>query len=71
MSRFIEITDENNNRRFLNVNYIEEIAEKNDTSCFIYLAFNCPDAITQDYFVVKKSYDEVVSMIMKGGASDA
>lgn len=63
MKRFIEIIDSNNNRRFLNINHIEEIAEKDENNCYIYMAFNVLDAIEQDYFLVNKPYNEIISLI--------
>lgn len=63
MRRFIEIIDSNKKRRFLNIKYIEEVAESDKSSCYIYMAFNCPNAIEQDYFLVNKSYDEIIAMI--------
>ena len=63
MKRFIEIIDSNNNRRFLNINHIEEIVEKDENNCYIYMAFNVPDAIEQDNFLVNKPYNEIISLI--------
>lgn len=67
MKRFIEITSNtpNKKRHFININYIEEIVESDKNSCYIYMAFNCPDAYEQDTFLVDKSYDEIVSMILE------
>lgn len=65
---FIEIVDKNRKRRFINVDFIEEIAEIDEERCYIYLGFNCPNAIEQDYFEVNIPYARLVSMIRKGGA---
>ncbi len=67
MSTFIEIKNNEGKRRFVNTRHIEEIIE-NENGCTIYFAFNVPDAIEQDYIATKMSYDEIVSMILKGGA---
>lgn len=64
MSGFIEIIDKNKNRRLLNVRHIEEVAEKiTKDGCYIYLAFNTPNAIEQDYFEVAESYSSVIEKI--------
>ena len=64
MSGFIEIIDKNKNRRLLNVRHIEEVAEKiTKDGCYIYLAFNTPNAIEQDYFEVAESYDSIIGKI--------
>lgn len=66
MRGFIEIRDEFGNARLLNTRYIEEVREHScDDTCTIYLAFNCPDAGTQDYVVVRKPYKEIVALIEK------
>lgn len=65
MNGFIEIIDSNKKRRYLNINYIEEVAESDNDSCYIYMAFNCPDATDQDYFIVKRPYDEIVDIIKR------
>lgn len=64
MKDFIEIVA-NKKRRLLNIRYIEEVAEHDDSCCFIYLAHNCPDAVSQDYYLVDKPY-EVIKMLIKG-----
>lgn len=63
MRRFIEIIDSNKKRRFLNIKHIEEVAESDKDSCYIYMAFNCPNSNEQDYFLVNRSYDEIIAMI--------
>ena len=68
MSNFIEIVGkEDKKRRFINVNHIEVVTEVNENRCNIYLAFNSPHALEQDYYELDKPYDEVISMIVKGG----
>ena len=69
MSEFIDIHSKyDKNRRFINIKYIEEVVEVDENTCRIFMAFNVPDAIEQDYFDVDNPYDEIVSMIKKGGA---
>lgn len=63
MKGFIEIVDKVGKRRCLNVRHIEEVCEVGEHHCNIYMAFNCPDAYEQDYFQVRKSYDEIVALI--------
>ena len=48
----------------MNVRHIEEVAEKiTKDGCYIYLAFNTPNAIEQDYFEVAESYDSIIGKI--------
>lgn len=63
MSKFIELCDKNGKRHYMNINYIEEVAECENGGCVIFFAFNCPNATEQDYIEVQKEYDEVVLMI--------
>ena len=63
MSGFICIVDKNGKRHCLNARYIEEIAEVDEKSCCIYMAFVCPHANEQDYIEVEISYDSVVDLI--------
>jgi hypothetical protein len=64
MSGFIEITDKNKCRRLLNVRHIEEVAENiTKDGCYIYLAFNTPNATEQDYFEVAESYEAIIDKI--------
>lgn len=49
MKNFIEIVDKYDNRHLINIRYIEEVVEKTEDSCYIYLAHNCPDAVEQDF----------------------
>lgn len=72
MSGFIEIVDKNKNRRLLNVGYIEEVAEKiTKDGCYIYLAFNTPNANEQDYFEVAESYDSIINKISEAAILNA
>jgi hypothetical protein len=64
MSGFIEIVDKKKCRRLINVRHIEEVAENiTKDGCYIYLAFNTPNAIEQDYFEVAESYDAITEKI--------
>ena len=64
MSGFIEIIDKNKNRRLLNIRYIEEVAESiTKDGCYIYLAFNTPNATEQDYYEVAESYNSIIEKI--------
>lgn len=58
MKGFIEVTTENGTH-LLNMKYIEDVWEDEDGECTIYLAFNAPDAVKQDYILPHESYDEV------------
>lgn len=59
MKNFIEIVDKYDNKHLINIRYIEEVVEKTEDSCYIYLAHNCPDAVEQDYYLVKEPYDVI------------
>ena len=60
---FIEIIDRNVKKRLINIRHIEEVAERDEDSCYIYLMHNCPNAIEQDYYIVGEPY-EVIKMLM-------
>ena len=62
MKGFIEVTAENGTH-LLNMKYIEDVWEDEDGECTIYLAFNAPDAVKQDYILPYESYDEVKKKI--------
>lgn len=62
MKGFIEVTTENGTH-LLNMKYIEDVWEDEDGECTIYLAFNAPDAVEQDYIHPYESYDEVKKKI--------
>ena len=57
MKQFIEIKYKDGKRTLLNINYIEQVIEHGDGSCTIYIAFNCPNAIEQDFIDVNMTYD--------------
>lgn len=62
MKGFIEVTTENGTH-LLNMKYIEDVWEDEDGECTIYLAFNAPDAVKQDYILPYESYNEVKKKI--------
>ena len=62
---FIAIIGKDGKRRLLNVRHIEEVCEVGEHHCNIYMAFNTPNAIEQDYFQVRQSYDEIVDLIVE------
>lgn len=62
MKGFIEVTTKNGTH-LLNMKYIEDVWEDENGECTIYLAFNAPDAVKQDYILPYESYDEVKKKI--------
>ena len=62
MKGFIEVTAKNGTH-LLNVKHIEDVWKDKDGKFTIYLAFNAPDAVKQDYILPYESYDEVKKMI--------
>ena len=68
MSKFIEVLCKDNLRHLINIRYIEEVAEWDEDNCYIYLAHNSPDAVTQDYFLVNEPYEVIKKLVeLKGG----
>ena len=67
MSKFVEVTDGKGKRHLINIRHIEEIAEKDDNSCLIYLdVVNSGE--TQDYYVINEPYEVIKKLIeLKGG----
>ena len=61
MNKFIEITD--GKRRYINVRHIESIEEVSEKKCIIYMLPNWFNNDMRAYYVVDKSYDEVVEMV--------
>lgn len=71
MSKFIEVTDNNEKRHLINIQHIEEIAERNEDSCYIYLDV-VNNGETQDYYVIDEPYEILKKLIeSKGGEADA
>lgn len=62
MKNFIEVTDSNGNRHLINILHIEEIAEKNEDSCWVYL-----DVVTngqaQNFYSINETYDAIKKLI--------
>lgn len=67
MKNFIEVVDGKRKKHLINIQHIEEIAEKDDNSCFIYLdVVNSGE--TQDYYVINEPYEVIKRLIeLKGG----
>lgn len=63
MKGFIEIVDKGNRRHLINIKYIIEVIETDKNRCYIYLAYNCPGAIEQDYYLVNEPYDAIKMLI--------
>ena len=63
MPGFIEVVWKDKSRHLINIRYIEEVAECGKGSCYIYLAHNCPDATTQDYFLINEPYEVIKRLI--------
>lgn len=65
MAKFIEVTDNSGSKRLINTAWIEEIWN-DDGAVTIYLAFNYPNAVDQDFVRVKESYEEIKNAIALG-----
>lgn len=56
---FIEVTGQkDNSKRLINIWHVEEVADN-----YIYLAFNSPNSIEQDYVRCKETYEEIKQKI--------
>ena len=64
MEQFIEVHIKEE-KRLINLRWVEEIHENTDGCVTIYFAFNCPDCIGQDYMNVDESYNEILSKIWR------
>ena len=64
MEQFIEVHI-NEEKRLINLRWVEEIRENRDGRATIYFAFNCPDSIDQDYMNVDESYNEILREIWR------
>ena len=62
MKNFIEVTDRKRKRHLINIQHIEEIAEKDENSCLIYLDV-VNNGETQDYYVINEPYEVIKSLI--------
>lgn len=68
MKNFIEVVDRIGKRHLINIQHIEEIAEKDKDCCFIYLDV-VNEGETQDYYVINEPYEVIKKLIeLKGGA---
>lgn len=63
MYSFIKVIDKGGNRRCVNSRYIEEVVEVDENRCFIYMAFNSPNAYEQDYIEVNMPYNEMLNVL--------
>lgn len=61
MNNFIEVTDGKGKRHLINIRHIEEIYEKNENSCLIYLGVVTEG--TQDYYVINEPYEVIKKLI--------
>lgn len=72
MSRFIEVTDRNGKRHLINIQHIEEVAEKSVDSCSTIYLDVVNNGETQNYYVIDEPYEVIKKLIeSKGGESDA
>lgn len=62
MKNFIEVTDSNGNRHLINIQHIEEIVEKSEDSCFVYLDV-VNNGETQDYYVISEPFEVMKKLI--------
>ena len=62
MKNFVEVTDRDGKKHLINIRHIEEIAEKDDNSCFIYLDV-VNDGETQNYYVINEPYEVIKKLI--------
>jgi hypothetical protein len=62
MKNFIEVTDNGRKRHLINIQHIEEIAEKDENWCYIYLDV-VNNGETQDYYVINEPYEAIKKLI--------
>ena len=62
MKNFIEVTDRDRKKHLINIRHIEEIAEKDENWCFIYLDV-VNNGETQDYYVINEPYEVIKKLI--------
>ena len=68
MIKFIESTNKDGNRSYINVNHILSVDETGENRCLIITDLPpAGDSIVPFYYTVDAPYDEVVALI-KGGA---
>ena len=67
MADFIQVHAKSTGKAFLiNLNWVEEIIDY-DEGPTIFLAFNIPDAVEQDYLETEESYEDIFNMIRRCG----
>ena len=64
MEQFIEVHIKEE-KRLINLRWVEEIRENPDGRTTIYFAFNCQNSIDQDYMNVDESYNEILGEIWR------
>ena len=62
MEQFIEVHIKEE-KRLINLRWVEEIHENPDGCATIYFAFNCKNSIGKDYMRVDESYNNLLSRI--------
>jgi len=68
MRNFIEVIDKERKKHLINIQHIEEIAEKDENRCFIYLDV-VNSGVTQNCYVVNEPFEIIKKRIeLKGGA---
>ena len=64
MENFIEVHI-NEEKRLINLRWVEEIHKNPDGCATIYFAFNCPNTLDQDYMIVDEGYNEILKLIWR------
>lgn len=64
MENFIEVHI-NEEKRLINLRWVEVIHENPDGCATIYFSFNCPNTLDQDYMIVDESYNEILKLIWR------
>lgn len=62
MKNFIEVTDRDRKRHLINIQHIEEIAERGENWCSIYLDV-VNNGETQNYYVINEPYEAIKKLI--------
>lgn len=64
MAKFIEVNGVDYKKHLINVNHIEEVESDIAGRAIIYFAFNCPNAIEQDYMKLRDSYEHIRDLLI-------
>ena len=64
MEQFIEVHIKEE-KRLINLRWVEEIRENPDGCATIFFAFNCPNSIDQDYMKGDESSNEILRGIWR------